>query len=51
MGETILDADSQKEYTELCKILKFGVNQANIYQEMYGLTDLFLSGFNQEPGP
>ena len=31
MGETIRDADSQKEYTELYKILKFGVNQANIY--------------------
>ena len=46
MGETILDADSQKEYTELCKILKFRVNQANIYHEMYGLPDLFLSGFN-----
>ena len=31
MGETIHDAHSQKKYTELCKILKFGVNQANIY--------------------
>ena len=31
MGKTIRDADSQKEYTELCKILRFGVHQANIY--------------------
>ena len=47
MGLATIDSHSQKEHTEIHKIPKFGVNQAEIqpfenvkiYKEMYGNPD------------